>query len=79
MRTSEARSFSNHEVGCAGHGLPECLCDVQPLDQVTIQAVPQAERLLQLGRDRLGFLLWAEELTAGVDSSPGELRVLAGS
>lgn len=78
MRTSEARSFSNHEVGCAGHGLPDCLCDVQPLEQVAIQAVPRAERLLQLGLDRLAFLTWAEELTAGVDT-PGGLRVLAGS
>ena len=62
----EASGFS---TGCADHGLPHCLCDVEPLSSgVPITAVPFAERLLQLGLTRRSFVLWAEEIAAWQDS-----------
>ena len=77
MHANEARSFSD-EVGCATHGLPDCLCDVQPLAAaVTIQAVPYAERLLELGLDRFNFVQWAEEVAAWMDSQDVTLHLVA--
>lgn len=77
MHANEARSFSD-EVGCATHGLPDCLCDVQPLAlAVPIQAVPHAERLLELGLDRFHFVQWAEEVAAWMDSQETVLRLVA--
>jgi hypothetical protein len=78
MHGNEAvRSFSD-EAGCATHGLPDCLCDVAPLAQaVPIQAVPYAERLLQLGLDRFNFVQWAEEVAAWMDSQEVTLRLVA--
>ncbi|MGH8976299.1 MAG: hypothetical protein ACRD0C_24175 [Acidimicrobiia bacterium] len=77
MHANEARSFSD-VVGCATHHLPDCLCDVQPLAQaVPIQAVPHAERLLELGLDRFNFVLWAEEVAAWMDSQETTLRLVA--
>jgi hypothetical protein len=77
MHANEARSFSD-AVGCATHGLPDCLCDVQPLaEAVPIQAVPHAERLLELGVDRFNFVQWAEEVAAWMDSQESTLRLVA--
>lgn len=76
MYASEARPFSEHEVGCAGHGLPDCLCDVQPLEGVEIRSVPRAGRLIELGVDRFSFVVWARELTAWMDDQTG-LRLVA--
>ena len=62
----EASGFS---TGCADHGLPHCLCDVEPLETgVPITAVPFAERLLQLGLTRRSFVTWAEEIAAWQES-----------
>jgi Type II secretory pathway, component PulK len=78
MHANEARSFSNDEAGCATHGLLDCLCDVQPLDEpVPIQAVPHAERLLELGVDRFNFVKWAEEVAAWMDSQANVLWLAA--
>jgi hypothetical protein len=44
---------------------------------VPIQAVPHAERLLQLGLDRLNFVRWAEEVAAWMDSQDVTLRLFA--
>jgi hypothetical protein len=77
MHANEARSFSD-AVGCATHSLPDCLCDVQPLaEAVPIQAVPHAERLLELGVDRFNFVQWAEEVAAWMDSQDTALRLVA--
>jgi hypothetical protein len=55
--------------GCSDHGLPHCLCDVQPLTSgVPIRTVPFGERLLQLGLTRRSFVTWAEEISAWQDS-----------
>jgi|GEM_PF-5167152 len=62
----EAMGFS---TGCSEHGLPHCLCDVQPLASgVPIKAVPFAERLLELGLTRRSFVAWAEEIAAWQES-----------
>jgi hypothetical protein len=62
----EATGFS---TGCSDHGLPHCLCDVQPLSSgVPITAVPFAERLLELGLTRRSFVTWAEEISAWLES-----------
>jgi len=56
-------------TGCSEHGLPHCLCDVQPLSSgVPITAVPFAERLLELGLTRRSFVTWAEEIAAWQES-----------
>lgn len=56
-------------TGCSDHGLPHCLCDVQPLSAgVPITAVPFAERLLELGVTRRSFVTWAEEISAWLES-----------
>lgn len=78
MHANEAKSFSNCEAGCATHGLPDCLCDVEPLaESVPIQAVPHAERLLELGVDRFNFVRWAEEVAAWMDSQASVLWLVA--
>ncbi|MGH9000989.1 MAG: hypothetical protein ACRDY7_16545 [Acidimicrobiia bacterium] len=75
MYAAEARSYSNEEVGCATHLLPDCLCDVQPIEAgVPIRAVPFAQRLLALGVDRFAFLSWADEVMAFQDSQ-GEIQL----
>ena len=62
----EAMGFS---TGCSEHGLPHCLCDVEPLSSgVPIKAVPFAERLLELGLTRRSFVAWAEEVAAWQES-----------
>lgn len=75
MYASEARSLSS-ESGCASHGLADCLCDVPLLPPVKISSVPFAERLLQLGVDRLSFVAWAEEVAARIDTQR-DLRLVA--
>lgn len=56
-------------TGCSDHGLPHCLCDVQPLSAgVPITTVPFAERLLELGLSRPSFVTWAEEVSAWLES-----------
>ena len=56
-------------TGCSGHGLPHCLCDVEPLSSgVPITTVPFAERLLELGVARRSFVTWAEEISAWLES-----------
>ena len=56
-------------VGCSDHGLPHCLCDVEPLSAgVPITTVPFAERLLELGLTRRSFVTWAEEIAAWQES-----------
>ncbi|HEY3238841.1 MAG TPA: hypothetical protein VGL92_04695 [Acidimicrobiia bacterium] len=77
MHANEARSFSNQEAGCATHALLDCLCDVQPLENVQIRTVPHAERLLQLGVDRFNFVRWAEEIAAWMDSQAEGLHLVA--
>jgi hypothetical protein len=63
---NEAMAFS---TGCSDHGLPHCLCDVQPLSAgVPIRTVPFADRLLELGLTRRSFVTWAEEISAWQDS-----------
>jgi hypothetical protein len=63
---NEAMNFS---TGCSDHGLPHCLCDVQPLIAgVPITTVPFAERLLELGLTRRSFVTWAEEIAAWLES-----------
>ena len=76
MHANEAMSLSN-EAGCATNALLDCLCDVQPLASVPIRSVPHAERLLELGLDRLNFVTWAEEVAAWMDSQAGSLRLVA--
>ena len=77
MHANEA-TFSTNEAACATHGLLDCLCDVQPLDQsVPIRAVPHAQRLLELGVDRFNFVQWAEEVAAWMDSQETNLRLVA--
>jgi hypothetical protein len=72
---SEAMAFS---TGCADHGLPHCLCDVQPLRAgVPIQTVPFPERLLELGLTRRSFVTWAEEIAAWQESQTLQLAVEA--
>ena len=69
----EATAFS---TGCSDHGLPHCLCDVQPLSSgVPITTVPFAERLLQLGLTPRSFVTWAEEIAAWHDSQTLQLAV----
>jgi hypothetical protein len=77
MHANEARSFSNQEAGCASHALLDCLCDVQPLENVRIRSVPHAERLLELGVSRFNFVKWAEEVAAWMDSQAEGLRLVA--
>lgn len=78
MQANEAMSFSDNGAGCANHGLADCLCDVQPLrEPVLIQAVPHAERLLELGVDRFNFVQWCEEVTAWMDSQDNSLYLVA--
>ena len=78
MQANEAGSFSNDEAGCATHALPDCLCDVRPLDEsVPIRAVPHVERLLELGLDRFHFVQWAEEVAAWMDSQDVNLSLVA--
>jgi hypothetical protein len=63
---NEAMAFS---TGCSDHGLPHCLCDVQPLSAgVPITTVPFAARLLELGVTRPAFVTWAEEISAWLES-----------
>jgi len=65
-------------TGCSDHGLPHCLCDVQPLsDGVPITAVPFAERLLELGVTRRSFVTWAEEISAWLESQTLQLTAEA--
>ena len=67
----EAAAFS---TGCSDHGLPHCLCDVQPLSTgVPITTVPFAERLLELGLTRPSFVTWAEEVSAWLESQSLQL------
>jgi hypothetical protein len=55
--------------GCSDHGLPHCLCDVQPLSAgVPITTVPFAERLMELGLTRRSFVTCAEEISAWLSS-----------
>jgi hypothetical protein len=55
-------------TGCSDHGLPHCLCDVQPLSAgVPITTVPFAERLMELGLTRPSFVTWAEEVSAWLE------------
>ena len=61
-------------TGCFDHGLPHCLCDVQPLSAgVPITTVPFAERLLELGLTRRSFVTWAEEISAWLESQSLQL------
>jgi hypothetical protein len=70
---NEAMAFI---TGCSEHGLPHCLCDVQPLSAgVPITTVPFAERLLELGLTRRSFVTWAEEIAAWQDSQTLQLAV----
>ena len=56
-------------TGCSDHGLPHCLCDVQPLSAgVPITTVPFAERLLELGLTRRALVTRAEEIAARQES-----------
>ena len=65
-------------IGCYEHGLPHCLCDVQPLSAgVPITAVPFAERLLELGLTRRSFVTWAEEIAAWQESQTLQLAAEA--
>jgi hypothetical protein len=65
-------------IGCSDHGLPHCLCDVQPLSAgVPITAVPFAERLLALGLTRRSFVTWAEEISAWQESQVLQLTAEA--
>jgi hypothetical protein len=71
----EAMAFS---TGCSDHGLPHCLCDVQPLSAgVPIKTVPFAERLLELGVTRRSFVTWAEEISAWLESQTLQLAAEA--
>jgi hypothetical protein len=72
---TEAMAFS---TGCSEHGLPHCLCDVEPLTAgVPIKTVPFAERLLELGLTRRSFVTWAEEIAAWQESQKLQLVVEA--
>ncbi len=68
---NEAMEFS---TGCSDHGLPHCLCDVQPLSAgVPITTIPFPERLLELGLTRRSFVTWAEEISAWLESQSLQL------
>jgi len=68
---NEAMAFI---TGCSDHGLPHCLCDVQPLSAgVPIRTVPFAERLLELGVTRRSFVPWPEEISAWQESQSLQL------
>lgn len=68
---SEAMAFS---TGCSDHGLPHCLCDVQPLSAgVPITTIPFPERLLELGLTSHSFVTWAEEISAWLESQSLQL------
>ncbi|HLF40214.1 MAG TPA: hypothetical protein VI854_01945 [Acidimicrobiia bacterium] len=55
--------------GCAAHSQPDCLCDVEVLEAgVPIRSIPFAERLLELGVNRVSFAAWAEEVAAWQES-----------
>ncbi len=72
---TEAMGFS---TGCFDHGLPHCLCDVQPLSAgVQITTVPFAERLLELGLTRRSFVTWAGEVSAWLESQTLQLAAEA--
>lgn len=74
MYTSECRTYPTQERGCATHGRPECLCDVQPLEAgVPIRAIPNAARLLELGVSCASFVTWAEEIHAWQETEGLEL------
>ena len=61
-------------TGCSDHGLPHCLCDVQPLSAgVPITTIPVPERLLELGLTRRSFVTWAEEISAWLESQSLQL------
>jgi hypothetical protein len=56
-------------LGCAVHNQADCLCDVTPLPRgVPIRTVPFAERLMELGLNRVSFAVWADEVAAWQDS-----------
>ena len=68
---NDAMTFS---TGCSDHGLPHCLCDVQPLSAgVPITTVPFPERLLELGLTSRSFVTWAEEISAWLESQSLQL------
>ena len=68
---SDAMAFS---TGCSDHGLPHCLCDVQPLSAgVPITTIPFPERLLELGLTSRSFVTWAEEISAWLESQSLQL------
>ena len=72
---TEAMAFL---TGCSDHGLPHCLCDVEPLSSgVPIKTVPFPERLLQLGLTPRSFVTWAEEISAWQDSQTLQLAAEA--
>ena len=61
-------------TGCSDHGLPHCLCDVQPLSAgVPITTIPFPERLLELGLTSRSFVTWAEEISAWLESQSLQL------
>ena len=71
----EGMTFS---TGCSDHGLPHCLCDVEPLtDGVPIKMVPFADRLLELGITSRSFVKWAEEIAAWQESQTLQLAAEA--
>jgi hypothetical protein len=77
MYAGECRTYPSGELGCADHGQADCLCDVRPLARgVPIRSIPFADRLLELGLDRLSFIAWAEEIRALGDSQ-AHLRLVA--
>lgn len=72
---SDAMAFS---TGCSDHGLPHCLCDVQPLSAgVPITTIPFPERLLELGLTSRSFVTWAEEISAWLESQSLQLAAEA--
>ena len=80
QRGPDDRRQRGHGVltGCSDHGLPHCLCDVEPLSAgVPIKTVPFAERLLELGITRRSFVTWAEEISAWQESQTLQLAVEA--
>ena len=74
MYANECMSYSADDLGCATHSQPDCLCDVELLEAgVPIRAVPFAERLLELGLNRVAFAAWAEEIAAWQDTQSLQL------
>jgi hypothetical protein len=65
-------------LGCAVHNQVDCLCDVTPLALgVPIVTVPFAERLMELGLNRVSFTVWADEVAAWQDSQATGLHLAA--